>query len=479
MPLEIPKDEFRQLGYWLVDKIAEHFDTLGSKRVTPGKTPKLVRDALGRSSFPEDGLRPEEVVNRAFDLLMENSLLDGHPNFWGYIIGSGTQIGTLADMLAATVNPNMGGWELSPMASEIERQTIQWIAEWVNYPTDCGGLLVSGGAMANYVGFLVAKTVKASWDIRKDGLRGGDGTMKVYCSEETHTWIQKAADLFGLGTGAIEWISTDSELRMNVGALRERIERDKASGDVPFMVVATAGSVSTGVVDDLAAVRDVCREHGLWFHVDGAYGGPVAQLEEFSEVFNGFANADSIALDPHKWFYSPQEAGCVLVKDRQHMLDTFSYRPPYYHFEDFKDEPGINFYEYGLQNSRGFRALKVWMSFLQAGKSGMREMIAHDVEMARLLYETVDQASDFEAFQTNLSITTFRFVPSGELSEEELNDLNERLMARLQSEGNVFVTNAVIKGKFLMRACIVNFRTTRENVLAFPEVVRDAYARLS
>jgi len=477
-PLDIPEGDFRELGHWLVDQVADHFENLREKKVTPGQTPKEVRNALGRDTFPEEGMAADEVVKKATSLLMSNSLMDGHPRFWGYIIGSGTQIGTLADMLAATINPNAGGWELAPMAIEIEKQTIRWIAEWIDYPTDCGGILVSGGAMANYLGFLTAKTIKAPWEIRSKGLRAGPGQLKLYCSQETHTWVQKAADLFGLGTDAIEWIPTGTDLKMDLGELEKRIVRDKAKGDYPFLIIATAGTVSTGTVDDLRAASELSKKYDLWFHVDGAYGGPAAHLPQCQDLFDGLVEADSIALDPHKWFYCPQEAGCTLVRNKQHLLDTFSYRPPYYHFEEFEDEPGTNFYEYGLQNSRGFRALKVWMGLLQAGKSGMREMIGHDIEMAQLLYKIVDDADDFEAFQTNLSITTFRFVPEAGMSEEELNKLNEGLMVKIQSDGEVFVTNAVIGGKYLMRACIVNFRTTQEDVEGFPEIVRRVYSAL-
>ena len=476
-PLDISTDEFRKLGYWLVDQVAEHFDTLSDKPVTPGKEPREVRDALGRGTFPEAGMAPKEILENAVTLLMDNSLLDGHPRFWGYIIGAGTQIGALADLLAATVNPNCGGWELSPMASEIERQVIRWISEWVRYNEDCGGILVSGGAMANYVGFLVAKTKKADWSIREQGIVAGNRTMKVYCSDETHTWIQKAADLFGLGTDSIEWIPVDANLRMDPQVLERRIQSDIEAGSLPFLVVATAGTVSTGVVDDLDTIGAIARKYNVWFHVDGAYGGPAAQLDSCREEFKGFEEADSIALDPHKWFYCPQEAGCVLVKDKQHLLDTFSYRPPYYHFEEFETEPGINFYEHGLQNSRGFRALKVWMTLLQAGKAGMRSMIQRDIQMAQLLYKTLDREQDFEVFHTNLSITTFQFIPDTALSQEELNDLNRELMVAIQFDGRVFVTNAVKHGKYLMRACIVNFRTSERDILEFPNVVREIYGQ--
>lgn len=474
VPLHISKEEFTSIGYQLIDQIAAHFSALDQKPVTPGETPAQVRKALGIRSLPEDGQSATQVLEGALDLVVQHSLYTGHPRFWGYIIGAGTQIGALSDLLAASVNPNGGGWNISPMATEIERQVIQWIAEFIGYPGDAGGILVSGGAMANYIGFLTARRAQATWNVREHGIAAGPGKMRVYCSKETHTWIQKATDLFGFGTQSISWIGTDNQQRMNVQELESAIVHDKSNGDLPVMVIATAGTVSTGSVDDLMAINAICKRHQLWFHVDGAYGGPAAGLPELQELFSGISLADSIALDPHKWFYCPQEAGCVLVRDARRMTDAFSYRPPYYHFEDYEEAPGLNFYEYGFQNSRGFRALKVWTGFLQAGRKGMQQMIRHDIAMAQLLFDLVSSTRDFEPFQTHLSITTFRYRPADSiLSDSELNKLNEELMVALQNSGKAFLTNALIDGKFILRACFVNFRTREEDVRALPGMIRE------
>ncbi|HLF64371.1 MAG TPA: aspartate aminotransferase family protein [Saprospiraceae bacterium] len=473
IPLVMSREEFVNAGYWLVDQIAEHFASIDQKPVTPGETPGQVRDALGVRSLPEKGLPATEILENALELVMEHSLFSGHPRFWGYIIGAGTQIGVLSDMLAASVNPNVGGWSLSPMATEIEKQAIQWIAEFIGYPNTAGGILVSGGAMANYVGFLVARRAQATWNIREAGVSAGNGPLRVYCSKETHTWVQKAADLFGLGTQSISWIRTDDTLRMDLQALEDAIKSDASKGFLPFLVVATAGTVSTGVVDDLTGIGELCKKYHLWYHIDGAYGGPAAGLPELKDKFEGISMADSIALDPHKWFYCPQEAGCILVRESSRLTDTFSYIPPYYYFEEYEDAPGINFYEYGMQNSRGFRALKVWTGFLQAGREGMQSMIRHDIEMAQLLHHLVREAEDFEPFQVNLSITTFRYKPSDRnMSESELNELNVRIMVALQNSGRAFLTNAFINGRFLLRACFVNFRTREEDVYSLPGILR-------
>ena len=278
-PLAISSQEFRALGAQLIDRIANFLDSLPERPVTRGESPSDIRQALDADrSLPQQGADPAQLLNHAADLLFEHSLFNGHPRFWGYITSSPAPIGALGELLAAAVNPNVGAWLLSPMASEIEAQTIRWVAEMLGYPLDCGGLFVSGGNMANIACFLAARQAKAGWDVRTKGLSGP--ALRVYCSKETHTWIQKAADIAGLGTDAIRWIPADSELRMDVAALREQISSDIRAGDCPILVAGTAGTVSTGAIDPLPQLADLCREFDLWFHVDGAYGGLAAVLPD-------------------------------------------------------------------------------------------------------------------------------------------------------------------------------------------------------
>ncbi len=427
--------------------------------------------------MPVAGTRPNEILSDVAEQLFKHSHLNVHPRFWGYIVGCGTRIGALADFLAASINPNVGAYQISSMATEIERQTVQWIAEMIGYPTGSAGILTSGGNMANFVGFLAGRRAKANWSIREEGLRSEQSRqLRVYVSEETHTWIEKAGDLFGLGTQSIRWIPVDASRRMKLDALRQRIEEDRAAGDLPLLVVGSGGSVGTGVVDPLAGIASVCREHDLWFHVDGAYGGVAAVLPELGDLFAGLAEADSIALDPHKWLYAPLEAGCTLVRDPDALRNAFSFHPDYYRFSgDPEDEP-LNFHEYGLQNSRGFRALKVWLALRQAGRDGYRQMISDDISLSRMLYQLARDHPDLEAFTNNLSITTFRYRPH-DLSEENdetaryLNDLNAALLRAMQDGGEAFMSNAVINGTFLLRACIVNFRTSKDDIEAMPELV--------
>ena len=480
-PLEMTPTEFRKVGFQLVERIAEFLCSLPDRPVTPNEPPAVIREALGTGSLPQQGTEARDLLEEAADLLFDHSTFNGHPRFMAVITSSAAPIGALGDLLAAAVNPNLGGWPAAPMGTEIEAQTIRWIAEMIGYPGDCGGLLVSGGNMGNFVGFLAARKAKASWDVRASGMAGKDSRrMRVYTSSETHTWIHKATDMFGLGTDAIRWIPVDERLCMDMTALRNQIQEDIEAGDLPFLVIGTAGTVSTGAVDPLPEIAAICREYDLWFHVDGAYGGFAAVLLNDGNGtvpgdLKGISEADSVAVDPHKWLYAPLEAGCALVRNPEALRDAFSYHPPYYHFADHA-EPTIDYHEYGPQNSRGFRALKVWLALRQVGRAGYKEMIFDDIQLAQALYRLVDDQPELQAFTRGLSITTFRYVPPDlapgpESVEAYLNQLNIEVLNRLQRSGEALVSNAVIGGAFLLRACVVNFRTSLVDIEALPGIV--------
>ena len=472
-PIEMSSHQFRAVGYQLIDRIAGLLDSLPQRPVSPGQSASAVRQALdSERSLPRQGADAASVVGHAADLLFDHSLFNGHPRFWGYITSSAAPIGALGDLLAAAVNPNVGAWLLSPMASEIEAQTIRWVAELLNYPSQCGGLFVSGGNMANLVCFLAARQAKAGYDVRVEGVHGSQ--LRVYCSKETHTWVQKAADICGLGTDAIRWVAVDHNQRLDKEALKKQIAEDIASGDKPFLVIGTAGSVSTGAIDPLPEMAAICRQYDLWFHVDGAYGGLAAMLPDAPPALAGLREADSVAVDPHKWLYAPLEAGCALVRDQKNLRDAFAYHPPYYHF----GVEATNFFDLGPQNSRGFRALKVWLALQQVGRDGYEQMLSDDIRLSQELFQEILKHGELEGFTQSLSIATFRYVPldlrsPNDETERYLNDLNSELLTRLQSSGEAYVSNAMVHGEFTLRACIVNFRTSLEDVLALlPLVVR-------
>jgi glutamate/tyrosine decarboxylase-like PLP-dependent enzyme len=464
-------DAFRQAGHALVDRIADRLAAIPRGPVTRDDSPAGVRGALGLGGpLPEDGSDAGAVLAAA-DALFDHSLFNAHPRFFGYITAPPAPIGVLGDLLAAALNPNMGPWVLSPAATEIEAETVRWIAQFIGFPAG-DGLLVSGGNMANIV-CLIAARAAAMPDARTAGVGAGQ-PLVAYASAETHTWIQKAADICGLGTNAIRWIATDADLRMDVAALRRAIETDAAEGRRPFLVVGTAGSVGTGVIDPLGEIAAVCREKGVWFHVDGAYGGFAAALPESPADLRALAQADSVAVDPHKWLYVPLEAGCALVRDPAALRAAFAYKPPYYHF----DEAVTNYVERGPQNSRGFRALKVWLALKHAGAGGYRRMIADDIALSRSMAEAVGRHPELQLLTQSLSITTFRYVPldlesrSGDPDvERRLDTLNTALLDSLQRGGELFVSNAVVRGHYALRACIVNFHTSAADVEAVPGIV--------
>ncbi|MBE0688327.1 MAG: aminotransferase class V-fold PLP-dependent enzyme [Anaerolineaceae bacterium] len=486
-PLEMHADEFRKVGYQLVDQIAEFLDGLPQRPVTSDESPQKIRALLGTDQIPEHGSPVGDLFNEVTDLLFNHSLFNGHPRFWGYITSSAAPIGALADFLASSVNSNVAAAKLSPIASEIEAQTIRWLADLIGYPRTCGGLLVSGGNMANFIGFLAARKLKAPWDSDKQGLSEENKRPVVYVSKETHTWIDKAVELFGLVANSVRWIETNNEQQMDMVALEQQIIADLAENHLPFLVVGTAGTVGTGAIDPLPEIAAICKKYNLWFHVDGAYGAPLVILPDAPIQLKGLREADSIALDPHKWLYSPLEAGCTLVRNPNHMLETFSHHPVYYNFDGKEEDPAINYHEFGLQNSRGFRALKVWLGLRQVGREGYIQMISDDIALSQHLFETIGNYQELQAVTQNLSITTFRFVPK-DLSntsldvESYLNKLNEELLNRLQSSGEAFVSNAVVEGKYLLRACIVNFRTTLYDVEQLPQIVirlgKEMYTKL-
>ena len=476
VPLHLDAEAFRAAGHAMVDAIAAFLPSLRDRKVTPFESPQAVQALINANApLPEEGRDPHALLQSTATMLFDHSLFNGHPRFFGYITSSPAPIGMLGDLLAAAVNGNVGSWRLAPIATEIEAQTVRWIADLVGYPAGSGGVLVSGGNMANMVGFWAARAAAAAWDVRAQGLTGKDAKpLRIYASAETHTWLQKAADLSGVGTDAIRWIPTTDDLRMDLAALRKTMADDRAAGDRAMMVVGTAGSVSTGVVDPLRELAAICRESGTWFHVDGAYGALAAAAERVPDDLRALGLADSVAVDPHKWLYAPLEAGCVLVRDTDTLRNAFAYHPPYYHF----GQEATNFVDFGPQNSRGFRALKVWLALSQAGRAGYRQMIGDDIALSERLHALVQAHPELEAATQSLSITTFRYVPAShrdavgtEAGEAYLNRLNAALLDRIQGSGELFVSNAVVRGRYLLRACVVNINTTAADIDAVPQIV--------
>jgi len=464
-----------------VDLWQEFLERLPDLPVAPRGNEAAVAATAVRA-VPDEPLADDELFAYLRRVLFDAATYTGHPRFMAYISGAGTIPGVAADLLAAGVNMNVGGWRLSPSATEIELHLTRWFAEQFGLPETAGGLIVSGGAMANFVGLKAARDAKAGWDIRRLGVNSGS-PLVLYASNEVHVVTDRAADMLGLGSNAVRKIGVKNNYRMDVAELREAIRRDKGAGLKPFAVIATAGTVATGAIDPLPAIAEVCAEEDLWLHVDAAYGGPATLAEDLRPLFTGIERADSIAFDPHKWLYTPQSGGCVLVRDLQHLADAFAVHPTYVHDDKERSGHGIDLGMLGPQFSRGFQALKIWVSLLAHGRTAYAERISHDAALARYLEARVKESPDFELIcPVVLSICCFRYapqnLPGGPEREAYLSLLNERLMTEIQLDGRAYCSNAVLDDRFVLRACIVNYRTESADVDALLDVAWEIGARL-
>ncbi len=470
--LNMHPEDFRSAGHLLVDEIANFLKNLPKLKVTTSKSPSELRAALPENSLPSNGMDTSELILETMNLLVENSLFNGHPKFWGYITSSASPLGALADLLASSINANVGAQTLSPIATEIEKQTIAWLGDLIGYGENTEGVFVSGGNMANFLGYIAAQ--KRFILNQSPNNNNKQTNFVLYCAKGTHTWVQKANDLFGSRGDIIRWVETNIHGQMDITILKQLLIKDKKEGKSPFLIIGNAGTVETGSVDELIQIGSICKEHDIWFHVDGAYGALASALPEYSKMFEGLKNADSMAIDPHKWLYSPIEAGCILVKDNRYLKKAFSHKPVYYNFDGEDTDMPLNFHELGLQNSRGFRALKVWMSLRQIGKNGFIEMMRHDIKMAKKLFEMAEIHNNLEVVTNNLSITTFRYVPQNSQNEyplEYLNSLNQKLLDLLQKGGDVFLSNAIVNDKYCLRVCVVNFRTQESDIEELIKIV--------
>jgi aromatic-L-amino-acid/L-tryptophan decarboxylase len=473
----------RELGEGALDIWEELLERLRELPVSRYEGVDRVRDAVALD-VPEDALPVDDLLGHLREVILERSMYPGHPRFMAYVTGAGTAPGAAADLLAAGLNANLGGWRLSPAASEIEYHLARWFAQRFGLAAGSGGIVLSGGAMAGFVGLKLARDRKAGWDVRADGVRGGP-QLTIYGSEEAHSINARAADMLGLGRDAVRMLAVDSEYRLDIDALRSAIEEDRAAGRRPIAVVGSAGTVATGAIDPLDEIAGACKEHDLWFHVDGAYGGPGVLAEELRPLFAGIERADSIAFDPHKWLYTPHSGGCILVRDFEHLSRSFSIaeHADYVHEDKQRTRSGVDAINLGPQFSRGFWALKVWVSLLAHGRRAYARRIAHDVALARYLHERASERPEFEPMApVTLSICCFRYVPpdlgSVRGRDEYLDELNERLMTELQMSGRVYPSNAVLRDRFVLRACVTNFRTEAEDMDALLDVAAELGSKL-
>ena len=467
--IDLPIEEFRRLGYRAVDLLAEHFASM-SEQPCRSPVPDDVRRELMEAPVPSGPHDPDALLDYARAQILRYPMGNGSPRFFGWVNSSAAPLGVLAELLAAGLNPSVAGGDHA--ATYIEHAVLGWMKHIVGFPSTGGAILTSGGSVANLIGLAVMRHVKTDGQVRARGLAELNPKLVVYTSTEGHSCIEKAVELLGIGRAHLRRLPVDADWRLNVGALRQAIAEDRSAGLTPAAVAATAGTVNTGSIDPLDDLSAVCDAEGLWFHVDAAYGGPAALLPELSVHYRGLDRANSVAIDPHKWMYIPVECGCALVRDAGAMRDAFSLVPPY-----LRDDTALPWFsEFGIQQSRGFRALKLWFVLQQIGLEGYRQSIARDIALARSLQARLGAASDFELVAAGpLSITCFRYRPAALLGQEaELNRLNRTLLDRIQRAGHVFLTGTELAGRFVLRACIVNFRTAESDLDSLVEAVRTA-----
>jgi glutamate/tyrosine decarboxylase-like PLP-dependent enzyme len=478
MSLDISERELDEISSRAAALVSEYFATIRERPVIApnhaGKTKASINLDLPLEGRPLNELLDE--CRTAIGLSRHN----GHPRFFGYVASPSTPIGAYADLIASALNANITCWRSAPAGTEIEQLVVRWLGALIRYDDNARGLLTSGGSMANMIALLIASRRKGGGEAARKGLWNAGAPMTVYASDEVHLSIPKAADVLGFGRDQVRVVACDERQRMRVDELVEQIEEDKEHGFRPFCVVASAGTVNTGAIDPLAEIADVAAEFELWLHVDGAYGAPGAMVERKAPLFAGLERADSVSLDPHKWLYVPVDAGCLLFRDPAAAVAAFSTEEAdYIKVHGLTEDAAFAYWDYGVELSRRFRALKVWLTLGYYGARRLAEAIEEDISLAAYLGELVSQADDFELLApVELSICCFRYVPPGKLDEHELNELNERIMAAVQKDGRAYLSNATVNGKFALRACITNFRTTTADLEQTLDVVREVARQL-
>jgi aromatic-L-amino-acid decarboxylase len=465
-------ESMRALGHRMLDDMLDYMRTVRERPVWQHISDEV--KAHFNSPLPPDPQPPEEIYEEFLEWVLPYPVGNIHPRFWGWVIGTGTVLGALAELLAAAMNTNSGGIDYHS-ANHVEKQVIDWFKEMLGFPTSASGLLTSGCSAANLIGLAVARNTKAGFDLRLEGVQqAAPHRMVLYASQEIHSSIQKAVELLGLGSGALRLVPVNDDFQIDLEALKAAIAQDRKDGHLPFCVVGGAGTTNTGAIDDLETLADICQQENLWFHVDGAFGAWAALVPSARHLVAGMERADSLALDLHKWMYMPYEIGCVLVRREEEHHSAFSLTPAYLsHGEGGRGMTGGDlpwFSDYGFQLSRGFRALKAWMSLKEHGSRKYGRMIQQNIVQAHYLAELIDAAPELElAAPVTLNVVCFRYIRPG-LDEAALDALNKQILVELQEQGIAVPSGTTIAGKYVLRVGHTNHRSRRED---FDVLVRE------
>jgi aromatic-L-amino-acid decarboxylase len=474
--VRLSESEFRRLGYQAVDMAAKYFAKLPEGPVYQ-RMHGSERQALFDMPLPTASLAPGEILQFIEEQILPHPMGNGHPRFFGWVNSPPAMLAVITEILAAAMNPSCAGGDHA--AIYLEHCVIRWLLEIVGFPNEgSAGLLVSGGSAASLTALAAARHKalgELGIDARKQGVFGVYPRLRLYASTEVHSCIQKSVELLGLGSDCIRRIEVDQDFRISLNGLRQAIQEDRQQGWHPFCIVASAGSVQTGAIDPLEELATVAEELNVWMHVDGAYGAAAMFDPESRALLEGIQRADSIALDPHKWLSVPVECGCVLVRDGALLREAFSLVPPYVRTEPGKGIGNLPWFsEYGMQQTRGFRALKLWVTLANSGAMGLGKQIARQIGLARYLAQRIESSPGLELQSRGpLSIVCFRYVPAEIAGDEDaIDSLNKKIMEHMQAAGKAFVTSATLDGRFALRACILHYDTVEADIDAMLQTVK-------
>lgn len=461
----------RELGHRVLDDMLDYMENL-RERPAWQHAPEAVKKHFD-SPPPLESQSPEAVYEEYLQYVLPYPLGTSHPRFWGWVGGTGTVMGAFAELMAGATNTPSGAFAfISP--NYVEYQVLDWFKTMLGYPSDASGLLTSGCSASNLIGLAVARNAKAGYDLRQKGLRAAPQEMVLYTSQEAHSSIQKAVELLGLGGQCLRSVPVNEGLQIDVQALKAAIQRDLDRGNFPFCVVGLAGTTNTGAIDDLNALADICQEYNLWFHVDGAFGAWAAIAPESKHLVAGMERSDSLAFDLHKWMYLPYAIGCVLIRNEEDHRRTFSMTPTYLaHGEGDRGLTGVDvpwLSDYGFQLSRGFPALKAWMTIKESGFAKYGRLIQQNIDQAHYLAGLVEAAPDLElALPVSLNVVNFRYARP-DLEGDLLDALNKQIEIELQEQGIAVPSIVIINGKKYLHVAITNHRSRQED---FNTLVRE------